>query len=73
MTLTVLKTALAGVMLERFCAIFKPSMVTFNEERTSSRRFDCLDLAFMGSKSVWEKKDVVVGRLWGRGRYPGPY
>jgi len=30
--LTVLKTALAGVMLEAFSATFKHSMNTFNEE-----------------------------------------
>jgi len=36
MKLTVLKTAFAGVMLERLSAIFRPSMITFNEERTFS-------------------------------------
>jgi len=49
-TPTVLKTALAGVMLETFSAMFKPSMTTFNDERASSRRFDRRDLASMGSK-----------------------
>jgi len=52
MTLTVLKTAFAGVMAEIFSATFKPSMATFNEERMLSRRFDCLDFASMGSKSA---------------------
>jgi hypothetical protein len=66
MTLTVPKTALAGVMLERFSAKFRPSMTIFNEKRTLSRRFDCLAFGSMGSKSVWERKDVVMGRLRGR-------
>jgi len=51
-TLTVLKTAFAGVMLNAFSVIFKPSMITFNEERTFSRRFDCLGFESMGSKSA---------------------
>ena len=62
-TPTVLKTAFAGVMLERFSAIVKPSMMTFNKERASSRRFDCLDFSFMGLKSRWKQKQVAAIRL----------
>jgi len=38
-TLTVPKTALAGVMLETSFARFKASMAIFSEERTPSRPF----------------------------------
>ena len=66
MTPTVPKTALAGVIVERLSAIFKPSMAISNEERASSRRFDCLDFGSMGSRSGEERKDVASGRLCGR-------
>jgi len=40
-------TALAGAIAEISFAIFKASMVTFNEERTPSRPFDRLGFASM--------------------------
>ena len=46
-TLTEPKTALAGVMLATSFARFKVSMATFNDERTSSRRFSCRESANM--------------------------
>ena len=66
MTLTVPKTALAGVMFESFSARSKPSMTIFNEKRAVSRRFDCLGFGSMGSKSRQERKDAVSGMLRGR-------
>ena len=45
--LTEPKTALAGVMLEASFARFRASIDTFNMERASSRRFCCLEFAFM--------------------------
>jgi len=46
-TAAVTQTALAGVMLERSLARFRPSMATFSEETTPSRSPSCLGSPFM--------------------------
>ena len=60
--LTVLNTAFAGVMLERFSARFRPPMMISNEDRMSSRRFDCLDFASMGFEAGVGARRSCSGR-----------
>ena len=58
-TVTVAKTALAGVMLDIFSARLVASMAAFNEEIAPSLPFGWESMAMVETRGRWEK---VVGR-----------
>ena len=68
-TLTVAKTALAGVMLEIFSARSMASMAAFNKETVFSRSFGRWDLVVMVETQGSHEKAV---RGAGRGQEPVP-
>ena len=63
MVLATVKTALAGVRLAIFPARFRPSIIKFNEERTSARHLECLDFGSIRSQSRVDYKPGGVVTL----------